>query len=151
MGKAHYKEDNHQNWATQGRGTCSVLYVVFTFKKSSKLYCVYTAKVIKLKDVLKGSNLAHGDQFSDIFQILIFQWLAPKNKIWEKLDQSCSYVIFSKVLTKLTLFWLLFILDFLARNLVLGNLTAISFLAKLALTLATTIYTKMCKWWLHST
>ena len=39
------------------------------FMKSHKFYCVPVAKVVKSKDVLEGSNLAHFDQYCPFFKL----------------------------------------------------------------------------------
>ena len=48
--------------------------LVLTFVRNNKFLYVQTAKVVNSKKILaaKGSNFDYGEEFSQIFQILIF-------------------------------------------------------------------------------
>ena len=54
-------------------GVAEITFVL-RFMKSKKFYYVQTAKVVNSKKILavKRSNFVHGEEFSPIFQILIF-------------------------------------------------------------------------------
>ena len=57
---------------------------------SSKFYYVQTPKVVNSKDVsCKGSNFVHGEEFSPIFQTLIFLSICKINN-FPNVSSICS-------------------------------------------------------------